>query len=232
MKKILVVRKIAVPLQCIILLTHETMKKVIALFAAFAVAIAAFAQTPEEIAIKMNEAIQKHSDNGLRMTLDIKIPVMGTISTTSYILGEKIRTESKMMGQKIVTRMDMDTNWTYIPKENTIHIMDWELNKKTKEQESMKMFEKDTDGYDIFLNKETDTAWYLQYKKKKSNKDKDAPKTMDFVVAKGTYYPISMSTKVKGFTFTMRDLKFNVTEKQVTFNKADYPGVTIIDERK
>ena len=54
---------------------------------------------------------------------------------------------------------------------------------------------------------------------------------MDLVVAKGTYMPISLSAKVSGITITMRDLDFNVTEKDVTFNQADYPGVKVVDER-
>lgn len=229
----MVVRKITLPLQCTILLTHKIMKKIIALFAAFAVAIAAFAQTPEEIANRMSEAMGKLGNNGVRMTMDVKIPILGTtMSSTTYVLGKKARSEMKMLGQKVVSWMNEDTNWTYIPGENSVYIMDWDLNKKTKEQENMKMFEKDTDDYDVIMKKETDTAWYLQYNKKKSIKDKDIPKTINFVVAKGTYFPISMSTKMKGITVTIRDIKNNVTEKQVTFNKADYPGVTIIDERK
>ena len=57
------------------------------------------------------------------------------------------------------------------------------------------------------------------------------PKNMEIVVAKGTYYPVSLSAKVDMVTVTMRDLKFHVTEKEVTFNKAEYPGATIIDKR-
>ena len=55
---------------------------------------------------------------------------------------------------------------------------------------------------------------------------------MDLVIAKGTYQPVSLSTKLKGVTVTLRNLYFKVTEKEVTFNPADYPGVTIVDERK
>jgi hypothetical protein len=33
-------------------------------------------------------------------------------------------------------------------------------------------------------------------------------------------------------TVTMRNLQFNVSEEEVTFNKADYPGATVIDKRK
>ena len=68
-------------------------------------------------------------------------------------------------------------------------------------------------------------------KKSRSNTNKDDPKNMDLVVAKGTYMPKSLSTKVTGITITMRDLDYNVTEKDVTFNPADYPGVKIVDER-
>ena len=208
------------------------MKKIIALFAAFAVAIAAFAQTPEEIADKMSEVMGNLEDNGLRMTMDIKIPILGTMSTTAWSLGEKMRMEAEMMGKKIVTWMDEDTEWTYEVEENTVTIKNRDIQKPSTEQENMKMFESVTEGYDVFLKKETDTAWYLQCKKNKSNKNKDDPKTMDIVVAKGTYYPISLSAKVSGVTVTMRDLDFNVTEKQVTFNKDDYTGVRIVDQRK
>ena len=55
---------------------------------------------------------------------------------------------------------------------------------------------------------------------------------MDLVVAKGTYFPVSLSAKVSVINVTIRDLGFNVTEKDVTFNPADFPDATIIDERK
>ena len=213
------------------------MKKVIALFAAFAVAIAAFAQTPEEIVNKMNEVMDKLEGSGSGMTMDSKIPILGTMSTTIYSLGHKTRLEVGMKGEKTITWMEGDTEWAYNPLSNTVTIKNRNSKKKPSELkdtnlEELEMFEDITDGYDIFLTKETDKAWYLQCRKNKSNKRKDDPKTMDLVVAKGTYYPISLSAKMSGVTMTMRDIKFNVTEKDVTFNKADYPGVTIIDERK
>ena len=207
------------------------MKKLLTLFAVLTFALASFAQTPEEIANKMSEVMDNLEDNGLRMTMDIKIPILGTMSTTAYSLGEKMRMEAEMMGKKVVTWMDENTEWTYEADENIVTIKNRDNNKTSSEEENMKMFESVTEGYDVFLKKETDTAWYLQCKKNKSNKNKDDPKTMDLVVAKGTYYPISLSAKVSGITVTMRDLDFNVSEKQVTFNKADYPGVRIIDQR-
>ena len=81
------------------------------------------------------------------------------------------------------------------------------------------------------LAKETADAWTIKCRKKSSNTDKDDPKNMEIVIAKGTYYPVSLSARVDMVTVTMRNLRFNVSEKDVTFNKADYPGVTIIDKR-
>jgi outer membrane lipoprotein-sorting protein len=207
------------------------MKKLITVIAVLLFALASFAQTPEEIANKMSEAMEKIEDNGLRMTMDIKIPILGTMSTTAWSLGDKMRMEAEVMGHKVVTWMDEDTEWTYESESNTITIKNRDTQKPSSEQENMKMFDSVTDGYDVFLKKETDTAWYLQCKKNKSNTNKDDPKTMDLVVAKDTYYPVSLSAKVQGITVTMRNLDFNVTEKQVTFDKADYPGVRIVDQR-
>ncbi len=207
------------------------MKRLFALITALALAVASFAQTPEEIVDRMSEAMEQLGNTGLRMTMDIKIPILGTMSTVAWSLGDKMRMEAEAMGKKIITWMDNDTEWTYTAEDNTVTIQNRDAKKPSSEQENMKMLDSVTEGYDVFLKKETDTAWYIQCKKNKSNTNKDDPKTMDLVVAKGTYHPISLSARVSGITVTMRDLGFNVTEKQVTFNKADCPGATIVDKR-
>ena len=207
------------------------MKRLFAFISALALAVASFAQTPEEIVDRMSEAMEQLENTGLRMTMDIKIPILGTMSTVAWSLGDKMRMEAEAMGKKIITWMDNDTEWTYTAEDNTVTIQNRDAKKPSSEQENMKMLDSVTEGYDVFLKKETDQAWYLQCKKNKSNTNKDDPKTMDLVIAKGTYHPISLSARVSGITVTMRDLGFNVTEKEVTFNKADYPGVTIVDKR-
>jgi outer membrane lipoprotein-sorting protein len=93
------------------------------------------------------------------------------------------------------------------------------------------MFSGITDGYDVTLKKETADAWYFLCKKSKTNTDKDDPKSIDLVVAKGTYYPVSLKAKLSGVTMTLRDVSFGVTEQQVTFNPKDYPTATIVDKR-
>ena len=208
------------------------MKKIFTFIAAMAVALAAFAQKSEEIISRMEAEMSKlEADGGIVMTMDLKIPILGTMSSKAYTLGDKMRLEGKMMGVEIITWIDGDTEWEYNSKEKQIKIRHHDQSKQTSEESNAELFDGITDGYDVSLSKETDTAWYIKCKKSATNTDKDAPKNMDLVVAKGTYYPISLSTKLNGITVTMRDLGFKVTEKQVTFNPADFPGVRIIDER-
>jgi outer membrane lipoprotein-sorting protein len=208
------------------------MKRFLTLLAAFILSVAAFAQTAEEIVAKMDEAMEQvGEENGLRMTMDIKIPILGTMSTDAWTLGDKMRMEAEMMGKKIVTWQDGETEWTYDSDEKTITVTAQDKSRRSEEKENMKMFQSATEGYDVSISKETADAWTIKCRKKSSNTNKDDPKNMEIVIAKGTYYPVSLSARVDMVTVTMRNLRFNVSEKDVTFNKADYPGVTIIDKR-
>lgn len=207
------------------------MKRFIALLAACVLAVAAFAQTPEEIIDKMEETMSKLEVDGIVMAMDIKIPILGTMASKAWNKGDKTRIEGSIMGKKIVTWIDGDTEWEYNSDEKQVRIRHHDTSKQTQEQSNAKLFDAITEGYDVFLDKETATAWHIRCKKNKNNKEKDDPKTMDLVVAKGTYYPVSLSAKVSGISVKLYDLGFEVTEKQVTFDPADYPGVTIIDER-
>ena len=208
------------------------MKRFFALLTACVLAVAAYAQTAEEIVARMDAAMEQVSaENGFRMTMDIKIPILGTMSSDAWSLGDKMRLEASMMGKKLITWQDGRTEWTYDAGENTITIENQDQTKKSDEKENMKMFQSATEGYDVSIAKETDKAWTIKCRKNRSNTNKDDPKNMEIVIAKDTYYPMSLSAKVDLVTVTMRNLKFNVTEKEVTFNKADYPGATIIDKR-
>ena len=209
------------------------MKRFFALLTACVLAVAAYAQTAEEIVAKMDAAMEQVSaENGFRMTMDIKIPILGTMSSDAWSLGDKMRLEAQMMGKKLVTWQDGQTEWTYDAGENTITIENQDKTKKSDEKENMKMFQSATEGYDVSIAKETSSAWTIKCKKNRFNTNKDDPKNMEIVIAKDTYYPMSLSAKVDMVTVTMRNIKFNVSEKDVTFNKADYPGATIIDKRK
>ena len=209
------------------------MKRFFALLTACVLAVAAYAQTAEEIVARMDAAMEQVSaENGFRMTMDLKIPILGTMSSDAWSLGDKMRLEANMMGKKLVTWQDGQTEWTYDAGENTITIENQDKTKKSDEKENMKMFQSATEGYDVSIAKETAESWTIKCKKNRFNTNKDDPKNMELVIAKDTYYPMSLSAKVDLVTVTMRNLKFNVTEQEVTFNKADYPGATIIDKRQ
>ena len=206
------------------------MKRLMTFLSAIVFVVVAFAQTPEEIIAKMEAELDKHEAEGIIMTIDMKIPIIGTMTTKAYTLGDKMRVEGSMMGVSLVTWTDGVTEWTWDSKKNEIEIKK-EDPKKSAEESDAAMFSGITDGYDVTLKKETADAWYFLCKKSKTNTDKDDPKSIDLVVAKGTYYPVSLKAKLSGVTMTLRDVSFGVTEQQVTFNPKDYPTATIVDKR-
>ena len=215
------------------------MKRLISLFALVACAVSVMAQTPEEIINRMEEALKTHEKEGIAMTVDVKIPIVGTMTTKTFVLGEKARMDARMMGKDLITWTDGNTEWTYDKDKNEVEIKKDGDETATSASESSSsaesgdtsLFSDVSEGYDVVIASETPAAWHLQCKKSKDNKEKDAPKTINLVVAKGTYYPVSLSTKMSGVTMTLRDISFGVTEKQVTFDANDYPGVTIVDKR-
>lgn len=204
------------------------MKKLFGIMVFIVFATVAVAQTPQEIISRMEAEMEKHEKDGVSMIVDVKIPILGTMTTHTYTLGDKMCFKVSMLGTEVISWVDGDTEWTYNSKDNEIEIRKSE---GTGEEGDMSMFIGITDGYDVSIDKETTQAWYLLCKKSKSNPDKDAPKKIDLVVAKRTYFPISLKTKVSNMTMTMRDISFGVTEKQVTFDAKDYPGTIIKDKR-
>ena len=208
------------------------MKKLIAIISFIALATAAMAQTAEEIVSRMEAEMSKHDESeGFAMTMDMKIIIIGTISSRSYVLGDKMRVEANRDDNTFVTWSDGTTEWTYDSNKNEIEITNAKPKEKTETDSDTKLFKGITDGYDVKIDKETATEWHIRCKRSRSNPDKDAPKRMDLVVAKETYWPISLSTSVTAATVTMRDISFGVTEQQVTFNPKEFPNANIVDKR-
>ena len=208
------------------------MKKLFSIIAFIAMAAVAVAQTPEEIISRMEAEMAKHDEKeGLAMTLEMKIPILGTFSSRNYTLGDKYRIEVSKDGKQTITWSDGQTDWNYDSEKNQVEIKKHEVKEKTENEGDAKMFNGITDGYDVKLDKETSDTWQFLCKRSKSNPDKDAPKKMTLVVAKGTYMPVSLSASVSLMATAMRDLSYGVTEEQVTFNPKDYPNATIVDKR-
>ena len=208
------------------------MKKLIAIISFIAMATAAMAQTAEEIVTRMEAEMSKHNESeGFAMTMDIKMIIIGTMSSRSYVLGDKMRIEANRDGKDFVTWSDGETEWNYDSEKNEIEITNAKPKEKTNTDGDTKLFKDITVGYDIKIDKETATEWHIRCKRSRSNPDKDAPKRMDLVVAKETYWPVSLSTSVTAASVTMRDISFGVTEEQVTFNPKEFPQATIVDNR-
>ena len=203
------------------------MKRFFSLAAALLMAAVAMAQAPEEIISRMEEEMDRHEQDGVVMTVDMKIPIVGTTSTLTYILGDKMRAEFSVMNRKFILWSDGQTSWEYNVADNELKISPADASSSSGDTE---MFSGITDGYDVSIKKETPDAWVILCRKSRDNKDKDAPKTMDLVVAKGSFRPLSLSARMSGVTMTMRDISFGVTERQVTFDMSDCPGAKVVEK--
>lgn len=190
------------------------------------------AQTPEEVVERMNVKFEKGDSLGMSFDFVMSIPILGQFRSTNYTLGDKLRVDLFVHDNKITTWSDGTTEWSYDPEKNELKITD----AKPKEDDNTgdkELVKGVSEGYDLSFDKKTDDkVWYIVCKKNKSNKDKDDPKRIDLAVSKADYSTIYLKTKAKGIGISMENFKIGVTEKEVTFNPADYPNATIIDERK
>lgn len=208
------------------------MKRFFICIAALLASVAiSFAQTPEEIIGRMDAEMAKADEMGLAITMDLTIPIIGKTSAAMRVRGDKSRTEMSIKDVKETLWMDKTTMWTYSSTSNEVVIESRKNDSKNSQEENIEMFSGITEGYDVKLEKETADTWQFRCDKSKSNTNKDDPKKMTLIVSKKDYMPISLSTKVKGITVTMRDAKLGVSESEVTFNASSLPGVTITDKR-
>ena len=212
------------------------MRKFLCTVMALVWASATFAQTGLEILNRMNEMIDSHTGEGVSMFIDVKIPVIGNVSTRTIRVGDKTRMDLEVKGKKIITFLEDTIQWIYSPEDNEVVITNAATqvtsNPAADAGMDVGMFSDVAEGYDITIKSENLVKWVLACKKKKSNPDNDAPKNITIEVRKETYQPLSFSTKMMGMTMTMRDFTFGLSEDMVTFNPDKYPGIKIIDQRE
>lgn len=208
------------------------MKRIFICIAALLASVAiSFAQTPEEIIERMDSEMKKADEMDLAITMDLTIPIIGKTSAAMRVRGDKSRTEMSIKDVKETLWMDKTTMWTYSSTSNEVVIESRKNDSKNSQEENIEMFSGITEGYDVKLEKETADTWQFRCDKSKSNTNKDDPKKMTLIVSKKDYMPISLSTKVKGITVTMRDAKLGVSESEVTFDASKFPGATVNDKR-
>lgn len=198
------------------------------------VALVAWAQTPEEILAKMSEAMDEKENGGMAMTMDMKIPIMGTISMRMYTLGKKSKMETTLKGHLVIMWDDGKTLCTYNGEDNRITVGDSTSggDSSSEADENLGLAKSAAEGYDVKLVKETADAWYFACKKQKTNKEKDAPKNMELSVWKDSYCLREMNTSMKGVKLTLRDVTYNITEEDVTFDESRFPDAEVVDKRK
>ena len=190
------------------------------------------AQTPEEVVQRMTAELGKADSLGMSFDFVMSIPILGEFRSTNYTLGDKMRMEIRDGGKKTIKWSDRLTDWEYDSEKNEVRITNAEPKENNENQGNMGLVKDATVGYDLSFEKKTDDkVWYILCKKNKSNKDKDDPKKMYIAVSKADYSTIYLKAKSKGIGISMENFKVGVTESQVTFNPAEFPGAKIIDER-
>ena len=210
------------------------MKKTLCLYFALVWAVSAFAQTGQEIVERMNQRFSERKADGICLSVDVKIPILGTVTTKTYAYGNKRRMDVETSDINTITFIDDTLQWTYIPGTSEVALTNIKVgNTNTSNEPGMDegMFDDIPGNYDITIKSQNSVKWELQCKRKKAIKDDDLPKAVTLEVRKDTYEPISMSTKVMGINCTMHHFIFGIPESKVTFNLDDYPGVTINDQR-
>ena len=207
------------------------MKKIFCILATLFAATALFAQSTEEILARMDEQTERFTPEGFSMIMEIKLPILGTMGTTAYILGDKYKLVSEVKGDVLMYWSDKVTEWEYDASKNEVTITNAKPSEESQAESNVKMLKGVTDGYDVRLRSETDEVWNFRCTKSKTNKDKDDPRTMDLVVAKGSYMPVSLKSTLKGVTVTMRNFAVGLTEEDVTFDASTFTNAKIIDKR-
>ena len=211
------------------------MKKLVLTVAAALVSLMAWAQTPHEILEKMSRAMDHDKAVGMAMTMDMKIPILGTYSTRTYTLGDKMRMEVTAKGKKGIVWEDGNITYSYDATKNTITITEFKAQgggaSSEDDDDGLGMALSVTKGYDVKLLRETDEYWEFRCNKRKDNTDKDAPKQIDLSVQKGSYFLREMKTSMKGVSVSMRDFSFDVTEEDVTLDISQYKDAKIVDKR-
>ena len=208
------------------------MKKVfLFLLASLRAATALLAQTPEEIIARMDRETDRFEAEGFSMVMEIKVSLLGSIATTVYSHGDKYKMTMVKDGTQFINWSDGMTSWEYDSGKNTITIENAKPGETSDAEDNAKMLDSVTKGYDVKLRKETAKTWEFRCTKSKDNTVKDDPKTMDLVVAKDTYLPVSLKAGKGIVSVILRDFAVGVADKDVTFDASQYPQAQIIDKR-
>lgn len=206
----------------------------ICLAAMLAASVQLSAQTAEEIVERMSAEMDKGETLGTYFVFAFKIPLLGTVESEVSARGDRMRIIISGMGKGgDICWKDGQTEWNYDSEKNRITITNQQpsTSSSTDAGNGLDQLGGLGEGYDVSIDKETADAWYITCKKSRTNTNKDDPRRMDLVISKNTYLPISIKSKLSGFTCTISHVRIGVSEDEVTFDPADFPDVPVVDER-
>ena len=95
---------------------------VVALVALLLGPVGMAAQTPEEIVNKMSAQMDRGDAEGLVLDFNMKIPVVGTVTSHNKVLGKKMRMEVTAKDKKSIIWTDETTRRTYDKQTNILTI--------------------------------------------------------------------------------------------------------------
>lgn len=191
-------------------------------------------QTSDEIISRLNETLSQKEYLGSQFDFILDLPILGKMPTHVWENGNHVKMEMNVSGNKAVSWIDDKYTWIYDSKSNEVKIRNLEKDGKSSDksaEDGMEMFGGITEGYDVSILNEDSETWYLQCKKKKSNTNKNDPKTMELAVSKSTYMPKYLRSKSKGIAISIENVQMGASPSEVIFDASMYPGIKIIDER-
>ena len=98
-----------------------------------ALSLTAFAQTAQEIIARMDERMSKFDEkDGVGMIMDIKLPILGTLSAKAESRGDKMRMEMQKGDVHHITWRDGNTEWDYDVSKNEIEVKTVDQKKESK----------------------------------------------------------------------------------------------------
>ena len=151
------------------------------------------------------------------------------------VLGKKSRTESAK--ETVYLDMDINKKWTVMTDKKEINHDYVNTDDLHSFGYNFQWLDYIVPAYRYKITEETDDFWTITGKRKLITKYLGAEKKIELVVRKDDCQPVSVTLyqKIDGEPFDVieitrkKDIKFGVTEQQVTFNPEDYPGYNITE---
>ncbi|MBO6079223.1 MAG: hypothetical protein J6P66_10820 [Bacteroidaceae bacterium] len=201
------------------------MKKIVCTVFSLVWAVTAFSQSAAEIVLKMQDYVGEHESEGISFKENL---------ISFYNAGNKYC----VISDKSIWYTDFDNQrkWVYTADNKEIETSAATVEDANTIGNYYNGLDYIKPAYRYKITAETDDAWVITGKKKLLTQYQDAAKKVEFTIKKDTYQPVSVAfydvidgepSDIVEIT-RKTDIRFGVSEQEVTFNSGDYPDVTFI----